>query len=177
MKPQTFLRLSLIIPYLLWGISAIIVAIVSSSKNTAFDSNTIVNILLYIPMLYAFGVFIWGIPYTLLAVGLGLWSRGKPIQKTLRTFALSPIMLAILIALEIFAFSFNWRDIGANFSQNSADFGASILGMGALAIVFGYLSIGVTAGIYKVLTLLNIIKNENEVLNLAQDILPNQATL
>jgi hypothetical protein len=64
MKPQTFLRLSLIIPYLLWGISAIIVAIVSSSKNTAFDSNTIINILLYIPMLYAFGVFIWGIPYT-----------------------------------------------------------------------------------------------------------------
>jgi hypothetical protein len=67
--------------------------------------------------------------------------------------------------------------MGANFFQNSADFGASILAMGALAIVFGYLSIGVTAGIYKVLTLLNIIKNENEVLNLAQDILPNQATL
>jgi len=78
MKPQTLLRLSLIIPYLLWGLSAIIVAVVGSSKNTPFDTSSIINVLLYIPMLYAFGIFIWGIPYTLLAVGLGLWSRNKP---------------------------------------------------------------------------------------------------
>jgi len=53
--------------------------------------------------------------------------------------------------------------MGAGFSQNSSDFGASILAMGGLAIVFGYLSIGVVAGIYKVLTLLNLIKTEHEL--------------
>ncbi|MEP6896839.1 MAG: hypothetical protein ABI986_14640, partial [Chloroflexota bacterium] len=116
-------------------------------------------------------------PYTLLAVGLGLWSRGKPVQKTLRAFAWSPVMLAILISLEIFAVSFNWHDMRANFSQNSsADFGASILAVGALAIVFGYLSIGVVAGVYKVLTLLNLIKKENGMINPAQDIFLNQST-
>jgi len=174
MKPQTLLRVSLIIPYLLWGLSALIVAVVSSSKNTPFDTGLIINVLLYIPMLYAFGIFIWGIPYTLLAVGLGLWSRGKPTQKIIRIFALSPVMLAILISLEMFAFSINWNDLGAGFSQNSTDFGASILGIGALAVVFGYLSIGVVAGIYKVLTLLNLIKNENEMTHPTQDTFLNQ---
>jgi len=177
MKPQTLLRLSLLTPYLLWGISAIVAMIVSSSKNTAFDTNPIINTLLYIPMLYAFGIFIWGIPYTLLAVGLGLWSRGKPTQKTLKTFAWSPVMLAILIAFEVFAFSLNWNDLGTGFSQNSTDFGASILAMGVLAIVFGYLSIGVVAGIYKVLTMLNLVKNKEETLNPTQDIALNQTTL
>jgi hypothetical protein len=176
MKPQTFLRLSLLIPYLLWGLSAIIVAVVGSSTNTPFGTNPIINALLYIPMLYALGIFIWGIPYTILAVGLGLWSRGKPTQKILRTFAWSPVMLAILISLEMIAFSINWNDLGASFSQNSTDFGASILGMGALAIAFGYLSIGVVAGVYKLLTLLNLIKNEEQMPNPAQDILPNQTT-
>lgn len=176
MKPQTLLRLSLIIPYLLWGLSAIIVAVVGSSKNTSFDTNPIISVLLYIPMLYALGIFIWGIPYTLLAVGLGLWSRGKPTQKILRTFAWSPVMLAVLISLEMIAFSINWNDLGADFSQNSTDFGASILSMGALAIVFGYLSIGVVAGIYKVLTLLNLIKNENEMAHPTQDTFLNQTT-
>ena len=174
MKPQTLLRVSLIIPYLLWGLSALIVAVVSSSKNTPFDTGLIINVLLYIPMLYAFGIFIWGIPYTLLAVGLGLWSRGKPTQKIIRIFALSPVMLAILISLEMFAFSINWNDLGAGFSQNSTDFGASILGIGALAVVLGYLSIGVVAGIYKVLTLLNLIKNENEMTHPTQDTFLNQ---
>jgi len=176
MKPQTLLRLSLIIPYLLWGLSAIIVAVVDSSKNTPFDTSPIINALLYIPMLYAFGIFIWGIPYTLLAVGLGLWSRNKPTQKIIRIFAWSPVMLAILISLEMFAFSINWKDLRAGFSQNSTDFGASILGMGALAIVFGYLSIGVVAGIYKVLTLLNLIKNENEMANPTHNTFLNQTT-
>ena len=176
MKPQTLLRVSLIIPYLLWGLSAIIVAVVGSSKNSPVDTSPIISMLLYIPMLYALGIFIWGIPYTLLAVGLGLWSRNKPTQKIIRVFALSPVMLAILISLEIFAFSINWNDLGAGFSQNSTDFGASILGIGALAVVFGYLSIGVVAGIYKVLTLLNLIKNENEIAHPTQDIFLNQTT-
>ncbi|MEP7136433.1 MAG: hypothetical protein ABI904_16005 [Chloroflexota bacterium] len=177
MKPQTFLRLSLLTPYLLWGMSAIVALVVSSSKNTAFDTNPIMNTLLYIPMLYAFGIFIWGIPYTLLAVGLGLWSRNKPSQKALKTFVWSPVMLAVLIAFEVFAFSLNWNDLGAGFSQNSIDFGASILAMGALAIVFGYLSIGVVAGIYKVLTLRNLIKNEEQMLHPAPATFPNQTTL
>ena len=177
MKPQTLLRLSLIIPYLLWGISAILVMVVNSSKSTSFDTSPSINALLYIPMLYALGIFIWGIPYTLLAVGLGLWSRGKPTQKILRAFAWSPVMLAGLISFEILAFSINWNDLGAGFSQNSTDFGASVLAMGALAIVLGYLSIGVVAVIYKVLTWLNFIKNEKEMLNPAQDTFLNQTTL
>lgn len=176
MKPQTFLRLSLLTPYLLWGMSAIVAMVVSSSNNTSFDAKPIIDTLLYIPMLYAFGIFIWGIPYTLLAAGLGLWSRGKPAQKMLGVFAWSPVMLAILISLEMIAFSINWNDLGAGFSQNSTDFGASILGMGALAIVFGYLSIGVVAGIYKVFTLLNLIKNENEMAHPTQDMFLNQTT-
>jgi hypothetical protein len=177
MKPQTFLRLSLLTPYLIWGISAIVALVVSSSKNTAFDSNPIINTLLYIPMLYAFGIIIWGIPYTLLAVGLGLWSRGKPTQKILRTFAWSPVMLAVLISFEVPVFLLNWNNLGAGFSQNSTDLGASILAMGALTIVFGYLSIGVVAGIYKVLTLRNLIKNENETLHPEPATFPNQTTL
>ena len=76
----------------------------------------------------------------------------------------------------MFAFSINWKDLGAGFSQNSTDFGASILVMGALAIVFGYLSIGVVAGIYKVLTSLKLIKNENEMANPTHDTFLNQTT-
>jgi len=176
MKPQTLIQLSLFIPYLLWGLSAIIATVVGSSKYTPLDTSPIFSMFLYIPMLYAFGIFIWGIPYTLLAIGLGLWSRGKPTQKIIRIFILSPVILAILISLEMFAFSVNWNDLGAGISQNSTDFGASILSLGALALIFGYLSIGVVAGIYKVLTLLKLIKNENEMTHPTQDTFLNQIT-
>jgi len=177
MKTQTLLRLSLIIPYLLWGISTIVMLVVNSVNTTAIDSNSIISTLMYVPFLYAFGIVIWGIPYTLLAIGLWLWSHGKPVQKAIKVFALAPIMLAILIAIEIFALSINWSDVSAGFYQNSTDFGMSVLAMGGFAIVFGYLSIGVVAGIYKVLTLLNLIKNENEMLNTTQDTFLHQSTL
>lgn len=148
----------------------------SSLKDTAFDTNPILTGLLYIPALYAIGIFIWGIPYTLLAIGLGLWSRSKPTQKILKTFAWSPVLLAVLISLEMIVFSVNWNDLGTALSQNSTDFGLGVLGMGALAIVFGYLSIGIVVGIYKVLTSLNLIKNEEQMPNPIQDTPLNQTT-
>jgi hypothetical protein len=167
MKPKTFLRLTLLTPYLLWGISALIVLAVNSSENTWFAISPIINALLYIPMLYAIGIFIWGIPYTILAFALWFWSSNRPIRKIIRGFALAPFLLAILIATEMLVLSINWNNFGASFAQSSTDFGASVLGMGLLALVFGYLSIGVVMAIYKALTLVNLIKTETSLMQTA----------
>ena len=69
MKPRTYFRLALLFPYLLWGICALIIFLLSSLEFRVLDW-------LLIPfMIYVLGIILWLVPYTVLAVGMWIWSR------------------------------------------------------------------------------------------------------
>jgi hypothetical protein len=163
MKTQTYIRSSLLTPYILWVIFLGIAMTASRAVDDASASTSFITIMSTITNFYVIGIILWGIPYTILAFGLWLWSRGRDLQKITRVFALSPFFLAILMMLETFIVSFNWSDMANGFSQLSTDFGASFLTFGGLSILYGYLCIGFAIGLYKILKSLNVFNREEKV--------------
>jgi hypothetical protein len=154
MKIQTFIRLSLLFPYALWIILASFM-VVMSKVFPASESLPILSGMIMISFIYAFGILIWGIPYTILAIGLWIWSNKKPARTMMKVFAFSPLMLAVFITVAMYFL------IGVE-DGISSDFGESALALGVLSILFGYATIGIVAGIYKLLQTGNVIKQEDE---------------
>ena len=157
MKTKTYLQLSLLTPYIYWVFSAAIAFIWNTYSNNELPDNSIVNFFSYAVFFYAFGITIWGIPYTILAIGLWIWSRGKEVQKAIRIFALSPLFLTLLIAIEVLALAFPREDFSSGGTGLLASFGSSVLGLGMFSVVYGYLIIGITAGIYRILKRFDLI--------------------
>ncbi len=154
MKTQTFVRLSLLFPYALWIILASFL-IVMSKVFPASESLPIFSALITISFMYAFGIFVWGIPYSILALGLWIWSAKRSANTMKKAFIFSPLMLAILVAIEVFFIL--GHDHGV-----SSDFGEAVLALGGLSILFGYGTIGIVAGLYKLLQMGNFIEKEDE---------------
>jgi len=160
MKTKTYLQLSLITPYLYWALSVGVIFIWNNYSNNELPENPIANFLAYAVFFYAFGIILWGIPYTILAIGLWIWSRGKNNQKTARLFAFSPLFLALLIIIEILIFSYERADFPNGGDGLIANLGTSALGLGLLSVIYGYLFIGVAAGIYGILKRFNLLNGE-----------------
>jgi hypothetical protein len=154
MKTQKFIRLSLLFPYLLWVILASFMVVMSEIFPTS-ESLPIVTGMIAISFMYVFGIVIWGIPYTILALGLWIWSNKKPARPIVRVFVFSPLMMAVLVAITMY-FLLGTED------SVSSDVGASILALGGFSILYGYGIIGIVAGFYKLLRMGNVIKPENE---------------
>jgi hypothetical protein len=156
MKTRTYIRLSLLTPYVLWVFAVIIILLNSALQDKIMNNTVLMYTVGYPSFIYGFGIFLWGIPYTLLALILWLWSVNKDIRQLTRTFALSPITIeAILI-------QFDWSDGINGLSKQSVDFGVSILGLGALSFAFGYFSIGVAWGLYRLLKRSSFIIEEDD---------------
>ena len=160
MKTKTYIQLSLLTPYIYWVLSAGIILLWYNYSNNELPENSIVSFLAYAVLFYALGIILWGIPYTVLAIGLWLWSRSKDIHKTIRVFALSPLFLTLLIAMEILILSYSWEDFPNGGIGLLANFGSSALGLGIFSVVYGYLIIGITAGVYNILKRFNRINDE-----------------
>ena len=92
MKSQTYFRLALFLPYILWGICALILVLFGALDGEWMDqAESILLVLGWVVSIYAFGILFWFIPYTLLAVALWIWSIHKQAQTILRVFAASPL--------------------------------------------------------------------------------------
>lgn len=160
MKSQTFFRLALFLPYVLWGICALIVAILGAVDSEWMDREaTIVLLLGWIASIYMIGILFWFIPYTLLAIALWIWSIHRQTGTILRVFVASPLILAVLIILEINIFTFDPESITYfSSSVDSASFWA-FNGLAALiTLVAGYICVGIGFGLYKLLQRLEIIR-------------------
>jgi hypothetical protein len=157
MKTQTYLRFSLLFPYILWVILLGISVVYSSVAIDDEPSGTVQFISAVIGF-YTIGILIWGMPYSILAIALWVWGRGKTAERTAKVFIFSPLIMTILVAIEIVVVSVFTSD------GVSSDFGASVVFVSLLSLPFGYAIIGIVAGIYKLLQLGNIIHPENETL-------------
>jgi len=153
MKTKTYIRLSLIVPYILW----IVFAISLSGFLNLFGDFTwpaILDALTTPIFLYVFGIVLWGIPYSLIAIILGIWSRNQTALKSAKAFAFTPLLLAILVnaqALAIFLF---------DDSSLPSDLGSMILMLSIFSIIYGYAIIGIVWGTYKLLNRGGYVKGE-----------------
>lgn len=155
MKPKNFLRLTLLLPYILWGICLLIFYLTSQITSAVWD------ILLMPFRIYTFGIILWFIPYTLLALGLLIWSRNKSTKAIYRIYSISPILLLIFMILESIVISMNTGEMVDGMKSTLA----SSLSLGVLSLIFGYVCVGIGAGLNKFLQANNFIKEETIINN------------
>lgn len=151
MKPRTYFGLSLLFPYILWVICALAAFLLSSLETTpAWD------ILLMPIMFYAFGILLWFFPYTILAVGIWIWSRNKSTTALFRLALIAPLLLFVLMVIEAVLVSLPVDSV----SELTKDLlGQSAL-LGGFSLVFGYLCVGIALGIFKFLQARKLIAEE-----------------
>jgi hypothetical protein len=170
MKPQTYLRLSLLLPYILWGIALLLVSVFGGFDASPVDDKMTIPLLFgWLASFYLVGIIFWFIPYTLLAAGLLVWSVNRQARTVLRVFAASPLLLAILIIIEINVLTFDADSI--SFLPSAPDFENFMAFNGlaaAITLVAGYFCVGITFGIYRILQRLDLIQETRaEIMSVA----------
>jgi hypothetical protein len=106
-KSQNLLRLLLLTPYVAWGMAVLFSRLVYGPAKNPNTPNAILNALAGASTVYAVGIILWGIPYTLLALGLLIWSRKKSASVIYKVFLFSPVLLSLLMAVEAALVSFS----------------------------------------------------------------------
>lgn len=159
MKPQTYLRLALLLPYLLWGFALLLMQGYGGRENPSPLDRIIPLDFSWILSLYVIGAFFWFLPYTLLALGLLVWSIHKKIRTIMQVFAISPLVLTVLIVIEINLLSIVTQDSSSSLSASNFTNLLALNGLAvALTIAAGYLCVGIGFGLYKLLKSINVIK-------------------
>ena len=151
MKPRTYFGIALLFPYILWCICALVIFILSSQEISEPW-----NVVLTLFFFYAFGILFWFIPYTILAVGIWLWSHNKSLTVLYKTAIVAPILLCALILVESTLLSLPVDSL-AELLKKAAE--TSFL-LGGFSLVFGYLCVGFALVVFKFLQAGNLIAEE-----------------
>jgi hypothetical protein len=150
----------LLIPYFAWGLALLFATLVSVSTENSYTKNVIFDALAGVASFYTIGIVLWGIPYTILAVGLLLWSINKPTLLIYKVFVFSPFLLSILMTVEIALVSL-WPPQAPSL-EGAMEFLSSILVVVIPSLIFGYGLVGAGAIIYKAMKHLNLIRTAGE---------------
>ncbi|MGE5373554.1 MAG: hypothetical protein ACM3XO_00750 [Bacteroidota bacterium] len=166
MKEKTYARLSLLLPFLLWGLCLIMYALVanliSANQFDSLLSTPIFDWIGRIIIFYVFGIIFWLLPYVLLFLilfGLTFKKQGKSL---LYLFTLSPFAMAILMMVEAAIFSLIWPDRSAGPFDAVSSFQSSlglVILFAIMSLAWGYICVGIGFGIYKLLRSSGILKD------------------
>lgn len=157
-KSQNLLRSLLLIPYVAWGIALLFTYLISIWTDNPYTTNVFIEALVGVVSFYTIGIFLWGIPYTILALGLLLWSINKTAPTIYKLFLFSPLLFSILMVFEIVLVTF-WPPQAPSFGSQ-VEFLPSILVVVIPSLIFGYGLVGIGTVIYKAIRHLNLIKTE-----------------
>jgi hypothetical protein len=165
MKTTTYLRLSLLTPFLVWGICVLFFLILGAagSSGLTVDESTILGIMLWAIVFYVFGIIGWFLPYLLLSLVLLVWSFRARAEVLMKVFALSPVAMAILVVLFLSMISFgsqDWSMFVTNPLSDAENFFGSPLWFVILTLIWGYACVGAGFGIYKTLQRRGFIKDD-----------------
>lgn len=160
MKPHTLLRTLLLLPYLIC-----LVAISPAMPRNLAEFWPLVGLLWGLAevlfQIYLGSIVIWGIPYTLLAAGLLVWSRDQSAQKIYHVFSLSPILLALLTVVEMLLYGLITEGLNSVLTWNWGESVGTALLAGFLTLFFGYLVVGLGMGIFWLSPFLGLISSES----------------
>ena len=152
MKHRRLFGIVLLFPYLLWGVCLLIANLFSPQ-----DVQDIWNFLLIPALYYAIGVIFWFIPYTLLAIGMWIWSKNRS-ATSLRKLGLSaPVLLTGLILIEYLII---YIPILISPDSESTGMTSFLLLLVVSSLLFGYLIVGIALAVYKFLQSKNLIEEE-----------------
>ena len=166
MKTTTYLRLSLLIPFLVWGLCVLFFIIWSTlgpNGLETIDANVVPGLILWTILFYVFGILGWFLPYLLLSFILLVWSLRSRVEVLIKVFALSPLAMAILIAVFMSMLSIgsqDWNMFSSNSATNFESFFGSQAWFAILALVWGFICVGIGFGLYKLLQHRRIIRHE-----------------
>lgn len=169
MKTTTYLRFSLLIPLVVWGICLLFLVLVNAIPETsalAVDgSQSITEIVFLFLAFYIFGIIVWILPYLLLSLILFFWSFINTAQTALKVkvFALSPLAMMILTVAVLNILTLGTSPDGTLFSSPGIidqDFISLNLLGAAFALIWGYICVGIGFGIYKLLQRRGMIRDE-----------------
>jgi hypothetical protein len=160
-KSQHVLRSLLLAPYLIWGTSLAFNLLVDRLIADPDATPAILDALVGVTSFYTIGILLWGIPYTILVVGLLLWSIRKPTSTIHRVFVFSPILMSVLMTVETALVAF-WSP-QAPFLEELMDFLQYTLVAVIPTLVFGYGFVGAGIIINKATKRLNLM-NEGETI-------------
>ncbi len=151
MKPRAYFGFALLLPYVFWVVSMLIVLLLSSRETSQAW-----NFVLASFAIYAIGIIVWFIPYTILAVGMWIWSRNKTTSALFKAGSAAPILFFFLMLLEMVLITPLAESQGKFLHEifNQAMF------LGILSTVYGYFCVGVAMGIFKILQSKNLIMRE-----------------
>lgn len=151
MKPQTFFRLALLSPYVLWVLLTLVSLIFSSVESSeAWD-------LALMPVtFYVIGIILWFVPYTVLAIGLWIWSRNKTVKTLYRLALTAPLLFFVFMLIELALVSLPVDSI----TELTGELPGQAALLGGFSLVFGYLCVGVVLGIFKFLQARKLIVEE-----------------
>jgi hypothetical protein len=169
MKPVTVLRVLLLLPYLMLGISIIIPQAIHALANDSLAQNDFVRALELIAGFYFVAVYFWGVPYTLLTVALLLWSINRPFRTVYTVFFLSPFLLVVLMVVEIIFLPYlagyspsikEWLHLPLPSFTDLLNLAWFSLLAAIPSLVFGYIFVGFGMVIYKIFEYFKIIRSE-----------------
>lgn len=167
MKTLTYLRLSLLIPLVVW-LFTVLISVGMEALSLTYDyfneeTPTAISAMLTLVGSYAFGIILWIFPYILLALILFFWSFLAQPRTALRVFALSPVAMTILtIAVTIlFLLGISGGVWGYPVPfPIDANFVGIHIYIGVMAFTWGYLCVGIGYGLYRLLQHLGRIKDD-----------------
>ncbi len=159
MKTTTYLRFSLLIPFIVWGFCIVLFFILAVFMPQTYgtglsQSETVLESIILFVVYYVLGIFIWIFPYGLLALILLLWSFIGRAQTMLRLFALSPLAMTALTTAVMIVMDLGNVGSDMPFSQPeplAPDFMSFNVEVAAISLVWGYICVGIGYGIYKLL--------------------------
>lgn len=166
MNTKTFARLSLLIPIMVWGVCLVFLLVVfglSEYFETAGETPTLISVVAMFMLFYVIGIIFWLVPYLLIALVL-LFLSFKVREKSLKVvYSLSPLAMAVLILLIVSFSTVPSLDSPVRvpdlipFFQDLLDTGVLFA---ILALVWGYLCVGIGFGIHKLLRYIGYLKDE-----------------
>jgi uncharacterized membrane protein YfhO len=166
MKTATYLRFSLLLPLLVWGVCLLFMIAVSASpinELLSLESTTITGTLYLFLAFYVFGIVAWVFPYLLLSLVLLALSFIVQARTALKAFALSPIAMTILTLILVNLLTLSGSGNGQILS-NPIEMDRGFIPFNLLVLAFsllwGYICVGTGFGIYKLLQRSQMIRDE-----------------
>jgi|WetSurMetagenome_2_1015567.scaffolds.fasta_scaffold319059_2 hypothetical protein len=169
MKTRTFARLALLIPLLVWVISLLLLlsafAFFPDSETTS-ETPTLVAGAEMLLLFYIIGIIYWLIPYLLVSLGLLFVSFLSKERILKAAYLLSPILMAIVIMIMVTTITTLPLEGSLPISDLTSNFRDSI-GAGGLfaiiALIWGYICVGLGFGVYKLLQHFRMIKEDEKI--------------
>jgi hypothetical protein len=154
MNAKTLLRAILFLPYLAW----LIMLPLTNLPTTSMFQLVVVGV----SVAYLVGIFYWGVPYTILVVGLLLWSRNKSEKEFDVFLSCSPILLALLTIAELTVLYLYFVLTSQVYLMDFYDFTWSLFLAVLGSFIYGYAFLFVGKTIYRILESLGFIKDDKE---------------